>query len=143
MASIIRATSTLSGWQSNLIRQRMARILQTYRPVLAKQLKEEIDRPQFFWPGQTTRSNGQRVRSPRDIVDTGAFRDSQADFQPDPLILRYTWGGNDGPVTYAGIILRGKNARYPGRDWIRPALTAQPLGRFAVANWNRARQAVA
>ena len=136
MAFAVRATSTLRGWNANPIRQRAARVLQLYRPILAQQLKEEIQRPQFAWPRTTRRRNRSIVTTPRDIVDTGAVLASQADYQPDPLILRYSWGGNGGPVTYAGIILRGKT-NYPPRDWIKPALDEQPLRRFFIANWGR------
>lgn len=138
----ITATSTLSGWAANRIRQRTSRLLQLYRPALADQLKQEIRRPQFAWPRATVRRNGQIVTSPRDIVDTGAFISSQVDYQPDPLKLLYTWGGYDGPVSYAGIILRGKT-NYPRRDWITPAVNNLPIGRFFAANWDRARAPVA
>lgn len=138
----IRATSTLTGWGANRIRQRAARVLQLYRPAMAEQLRQEIQRPQFAWPRRTRRRNGQVVGSPRDIVDTGAFLASQVDYQPDPLKLVFTWGGYDGPVTYAGIILRGKT-NYPRRDWIRPALDNLPMARFFAQNWPRASAPVA
>jgi hypothetical protein len=145
MAFAVRATSTLRGWNANPIRQRAARVLQLYRPILRDELKSQIQAVQYAWPRQTRRRNGTTVTTPRDIVDTGAFLASQADFQPDPLILRYTWGGNGGPVTYAGIILRGISGagrdgqpRYPARDWITPALRERPLRPFFVANWGRA-----
>ena len=169
MAFAVRATSTLRGWNANPIRQRAAQVLQLYRPVLAEQLKEEIQKAQFEWPRPTRRygallgpSRGrkkvsleERARiianqggryyttagSPRNIVDSGAFLASQADYQPDPLILRYSWGGNGGPVTYAGIILRGKT-NYPPRDWIKPALDEQPLRRFFIANWGRTQRSL-
>jgi hypothetical protein len=141
MAFAVRATSTLRGWNANPIRQRAARVLQLYRPVLREQLKQEIQRQQFAWPRATRRRNRSIVTTPRDIVDTGAFLASQADYQPDPLILRYSWGGNGGPVTYAGIILRGKT-NYPPRDWIKPALDEQPLRRFFIANWGRTQRSL-
>lgn len=146
MPVAIRATSTLTGWNANRIRQRTARILQLYRPALAAQLQEEIARPQFNWPRRTVRRvglySGRIVGSPRDIVDTGRFAASQQDYQPDPLRLLYTWGGYDGPVTYAGIILRGIGNKYPARDWIRPALRNLPISTFFAQNWDRARTPV-
>lgn len=149
MAFAVRATSTLRGWTANPIRQRVQRVLQLYRPVLREQLRTEIQKPQFTWPRSTRRRNGTIVTTPRDIVDTGAFLASQTDFQPDPQKLLYQWGGNGGPVTYAGIILRGlagSSARggllYPARDWITPALRERPLRAFMVANWGRSRRSL-
>jgi hypothetical protein len=136
MAFAVRATSTLRGWNANPIRQRAAQVLQLYRPVLREELKNQIRAVQYQWPRATRRRNRTTVTTPRDIVDTGAFLASQADYQPDPLILRYSWGGNGGPVTYAGIILRGK-PNYPPRNWIRPALQERPLRQFFIANWGR------
>lgn len=141
MAFVVRATSTLQGWNTNPIRQQTARVLQLYRPILNEQLKAEIQRPQYNWPRSTRRRNGTTVTTPRNIVDTGAFLASQRSYQPDPQILRYEWGGNGGPVTYAGIILRGKT-NYPPRDWISLALAERPLTRFFAANWQRARRPI-
>lgn len=141
MAFAVRATSTLRGWSADPIRQRVARVLQLYRPVLADQLKQEISTAQFAWPRATRRRNGQTVTTPRNIIDTGAFLASQADYQPDPQRLVYQWGGNGGPVTYAGIILRGKT-NYPARDWITPAFRERPLRPFFIANWNRAGRSI-
>jgi hypothetical protein len=143
MAFVVRATSTLQGWNINPVRQQAARILQLYRKELDEQLKTEIQKPQYAWPRRTKRRNGSIVSTPRNIVDTGAFLASQRSFQPDPLILRYEWGGNGGPVTYAGIILRGRSGTgrdglpiYPARDWISLALAERPITRFFAANWN-------
>jgi hypothetical protein len=124
----------IENWNPGIIRQKLAGILREYRPVLAEQLKTEIKTSQFSWPGVTTRRNGSRVASPRNIVDTGAFLASQRDFQPEPLKLVWAWGGPQG-VTYAGIILKGKSNSYPPRDWISPALKKQPLIPFIQARW--------
>lgn len=131
----VRPTRTrVENWNPGLIRARLTRILGEYRPVLAEQLRTEIRSPQFSWPGTTRRRNGSIVGSPRNIVDTGAFLSSQRDYRPDPLTLVYAWGG-PGPVTYAGIILRGKGASYPPRDWITRALQQQPLVPFIQSRW--------
>ena len=124
----------VENWNPGIIRQKLAGILLDYRPVLAEQLKTEIRTSQFSWPGITQRRNGSSVGSPRNIVDTGAFLASQRDFQVEQLKLAYAWGGPGG-VTYAGIILRGKNMKYPPRDWISPALQKQPLVPFIRARW--------
>lgn len=124
----------IENWNPGIIRQKLTRILSDYRPVLAEELKESIRSPQFSWPRQTRRKNGTLVGSPRNIVDTGAFLASQRDYQPEPLSLLYAWGG-PGPVTYAGIILKGKDASYPPRDWIARALQNQPLVPFIQSRW--------
>lgn len=40
--------------------------------------QDAIEAPIWFWPNNTQRSDGTIVGSPRDIVDTGALRDSQS-----------------------------------------------------------------
>lgn len=134
----VTATATILGWQGNVIRRRVASLLELYRPVLREQLKQEIRKPQYSWPRATKRRNGTIVTSPRNIVDTGAFVNSQTDFFLDPRKLLFTWGGFGGPVTYAGIILRGKS-NYPSRDWITKAIAERPLAQFAIKNWGRTR----
>lgn len=39
--------------------------------------QDAIEAPIWYWPNFTVRSSGNIVGSPRDIVDTGALRDSQ------------------------------------------------------------------
>lgn len=142
MPVAIRATSTFTGWNADRIKQRAARTLDGYQEALNRQLQEEIARPQFRWPRTTRRRvglySGRLAGTQRDIIDTGRFAASQNSKRPDPLRLLYTWGGYDGPVTYAGIILRGK-ANYPRRDWISPALRALPIERYFAQNWGRVR----
>jgi hypothetical protein len=122
------------NWNPGIIRTKLAGIMREYRPVLAEQLKTEIKTSQFNSPNITRRKNGSTVGSPRNIVDTGAFLASQRDFQAEPLKLVYAWGGPGG-VNYAGIILKGKAANYPPRDWISPALQKKPLVPFIQARW--------
>jgi hypothetical protein len=124
----------IENWNPAIIRQKLTRILRDYRPVLAEELRESIKATQFSWPRTTKRKNGQLAGLTRNIVDTGAFLASQRDFQPEPLELVYAWGGA-GPVTYAGIILKGKGASYPPLDWITKALQKQPLVPFIQARW--------
>jgi hypothetical protein len=124
----------VEDWNPGIIRQKLTRILQDYRPVLAEELRESIKATQFSWPRTTKRKNGQLAGLTRNIVDTGAFLASQRDFQPEPLKLVYAWGGPQG-VTYAGKILRGKGASYPPRDWITRALQKQPLVPFIQSRW--------
>ena len=131
----VSGTVRITQWNADTFQRRARAILDAYRPRMNEQLRQEIQRSQFSWPRETRRRNGQRVGSPRDIVDTGAFLGSQRSYRTAPLQLRYAWGGSGG-VNYAGIILRGK-ANYPARDWISPALVALPPGTFFANEWRR------
>ena len=124
----------VENWNPGIIRQKLARILSDYRPVLAEELKTSIKTVQFYWPRTTQRKNGQPADVTRNKVDTGAFLSSQRDYQPEPLKLVWAWGGPGG-VTYAGIILEGKGDSYPPTDFITPALRKQPIVPFIQARW--------
>ncbi|MEL7494648.1 MAG: hypothetical protein AAGJ95_11895 [Cyanobacteria bacterium J06554_11] len=80
-----------------------------------------IESSLFAWPNFTNRVNGQTVGSPRDIVDTGEFRDSQSYTAINPLLYRFVWA-----IEYALVILYGYTTRagntYAARDWIAETL---------------------
>lgn len=130
---------TLTGWNSNQLRLRVVAVFGQYIKAIDQQFKDEIKLVQWSWPRTTYRRNGTIEGSPRDIVDTGAFLGSQRRERPDPLTVRFTWGG--GSVTYAGIILKGKGPSYPPRDWVALALRNLPLDRYFAEAWVRERQA--
>jgi len=71
----------------------------------------------FPWPRITIRKYREPAGSPRDIVDSGAFRNSQSYSFPSPLLARFIWD-----IEYAAIILYGATLRNGGRiearDWI-------------------------
>ena len=131
----VTATFRITQWNDAQILNRASRILTEYAKQLAEQTKTEIQTSQFSWPRITHRRNGSLVGSPRNIVDTGAFLNSQRSYRLDPLRARIAWGGSGG-VSYAGIILRGKS-NYPRRDWISPAVAKLPIGPFFANNWSR------
>lgn len=136
MAVKVQATYKLTGWNSNQLKLRVPVILTAYGQVMDKQLKEEIQKFQFRWPRETKRKSGAVVGSPRDIVDTKAFLRSQRRDRPDATTLRFTWN-----TPYSALILTGyttnKGTVVPGRNWIKPALQAQPLDRFFAAEWRK------
>lgn len=132
----VRASYTISGWQGDRLKRRVTDIVTDYAKALDDQLKEEIRKPQFAWPGQTIRRNASIVGSPRDIVDTGAFLRSQVRERVSATQVKFTWG-NGGGVNYTGIILRGKGSNYPSRNWIEPALRNLPLEQFFAGAWVR------
>jgi hypothetical protein len=153
---MIRATYKLTGWNTTALRERIPVILTKYGMKLDKQLKEEIRRVQFTWPGDTKRygrlknvtsiSSRRRIigqqggkpytlaGSPRNIVDSGDFLRSQERSQPTPTTLVFRWNS-----PYAQWIFNGfttsSGTTWPGRDWIKPALEAQPLDRFFADEW--------
>jgi hypothetical protein len=136
MAVQVRASYKLTGWNAPQLKLRVANIMTAYGKAIDQQFKEEIQLVQFSWPGTTYRKNGTIEGSPRDIVDTGAFLASQRRERFNATTIKFTWG-NSG-VNYAGYILQGVSGRnYPGRDWIKPALTNLPLDGFFRAEWSR------
>jgi hypothetical protein len=130
----VKASYKLTGWNGTQLQARVPFILSKYESAFSKQLKEEIKLVQFSWPLTTYRRNGTIEGSPRDIVDTGAFLNSQVVTRPNDFTIQYTWG-NSG-VTYAGFILRGVPGKnYPPRDWIGLALNNLPLEPFFAKQW--------
>lgn len=134
MSVTAKATYKLTGWNATQLRLRIPAILTAYGTVIDKQLKEEIKQVQFPWPRATKRKNQTTVTSPRDIVDLGGFLRSQRRDRPSATQLRFIWS-----APYAPLILNGyvttKGSVVPERNWIKPALEAQPLDRFFADEW--------
>lgn len=142
MAVQVKATYNLKGWNGTQLKLRVPQILTAYGQVMDKQLKAEIQTPQFSWPRPTKRRNRQTVTSPRDIVDLGGLLRSQKRDRPSATQLRFTWDARsqDG-FAYVPLVLTGyttnRGTVVPGRNWIRPALEAVPLDRFFAAEWRK------
>ena len=64
-----------------------------------------IESPRYGWPGETLRRSGERAGTTRNIVDLGAFRDSQEYRFINPFLAEFSWGG--GSVDYAPQIFFG------------------------------------
>ncbi|MCP4881807.1 MAG: hypothetical protein GY905_14790 [Gammaproteobacteria bacterium] len=109
---------------------------------LEAQLTKEIGKEQFDWPQATFRGkhrskknrdeNTQRVGSPRDIVDSGFFRESISVSRPAQGKARFVWN-----APYSRYILKGystKHGNWPARDWIAKALKALPPARIIKKN---------
>lgn len=138
----VKASFKLTGWNSTQLKLRVPVILTAYGKVLDQQLKDEIKTDQFNWPRTTRRRNRSTVGSPRDIADLGGFLRSQRRDRPDATTLRFTWEAKSkGGFAYAPLILLGyttnRGTVVPGRNWIKPALEAQPLDRFFAAEWRK------
>lgn len=142
MALQVQARFQLTGWNAPQLKMRIPQILTAYGTVLDQQLKAEIQTAQFSWPRATKRRNGATVTSPRDIVDTRAFLQSQRRDRPNATQLRFTWDvKSEGGFAYAPLILTGyttsKGTVVPGRNWIKPALINEPLEPFFAAQWRK------
>lgn len=138
------AKVVFKNWNADrLLRRVPRRILDDYGPLISFQLQQEIATKQFDWPTVTVRKNGQIVQPGlRDIVDTGELIGSQSEpqiiEQQGRVSLRIVW-----TAPYSGQVLRGNylvgtvrnNYIAPARDWISPALKAQPFKPFFVARW--------
>lgn len=117
-----------------LIEERLERAWERYSQLLEAQFTKEISTKQFNWPTtyKTTRGSYNRkgkgresVGSPRDIIDSGALRQSIGRSQPGPFAYRYSWN-----VDYSVYVLKGYRTKagnqMPPRDWITPALVKLP-----------------
>jgi hypothetical protein len=155
----IKATLELKGWNSKLLAERAGFILEEYGTVMDKQLKEEIQAVNYQWPATwpaghpregkpriTYRRNGQKVRTPRNIVDLGGLLKSQRkEYAADngKYQLTFTWDAkSDKGFMYAGLILTGyvvgpRGTVVPPRNWIKPALDKHPLDSFFIAEWRK------
>lgn len=113
---------------------KLEKAFERYSQLLEAQFTKEITTKQFTWPTayKTTRGSYNRkgkgresVGSPRDIEDSGAFRQSQLRTKINGG-FRYTW-----TVPYSAPILYGyrtkRGNQMPARDWITPALQKFPI----------------
>jgi hypothetical protein len=154
--TVVRTTYKLTGWNTTALRNRIPVILTQYGMKLDKQLKEEIRKMQFSWPNETRRYGalknvtslrrrsriiGQQggkpyrvVGSPRDIVDSGDFLRSQERAQPNGTTLVFKWNTPYASRIFTGYTT-GAGTTLPPRNWIKPALDAQPLDRFFADQW--------
>lgn len=99
-----------------------------YTERLEAQFTKEVSRPQFDWPAATRRGRGDGAEliqtGKRDIVDSGAFRQSIQRRKTSKGHIRFSWD-----VPYSLYILKGyrtKNSHWPGRNWISVALKNLP-----------------
>lgn len=81
----------------------------------------------FYWDRITRRTNGDIVYTPRDIVDTGTFLNSQYIEKDSPT--RYIIGWR---AEYASTILTGQDrsdgTRMPGRNWVAKTFDRWSMG---------------
>ncbi len=119
---------------ATLIEDRLERAWERYSQRLEAQFTKEIGTKQFSWPSEykTTRGSYNRkgkgresVGSPRDIIDSGALRQSIQRTQTGKFAYRFSWN-----VDYSLYVLKGYRTsagnQMPPRDWITPALFKLP-----------------
>jgi hypothetical protein len=130
----VRTSYRLQGWNATQLKLRIPAILTAYGKTIDAQFKEEIKTVQYPWDRPTRRKNGATVESPRDIVDLGGFLRSQRRERVNATTLRFSWN-----VPYASLIFNGYTTNRGSvcrpRNWIEPALKAQPLDRFFADQW--------
>jgi hypothetical protein len=135
----VRTSYRLQGWNATQLKLRVPAILTAYGKTIGTEFQEQIKLVQYPWPRRTYRKNGTIEESPRDIVDLGGFLRSQRRERVNATTLRFSWN-----VPYASRIFTGwtssnkrtgRTTTWPPRNWIKPALDAQPLDRFFADQW--------
>jgi len=133
----IQSKFDISKWNGPQLVQRARFVFGRYTTEVFPKFQESIEAQKFEWPNVTIRKNGQVVTSPRNIVDTGAFKASQERTMLNATTALFTWN-----VPYSSLILTGYTTktgkRMPARDWIRPVLETEfPMERYFEAEWRR------
>ena len=133
----IQAKFDISKWNGPQLVQRARFVFGKYCTEVYPKFQKSIEDQKFEWPNVTIRKNGQVVTSPRNIIDTGAFKLSQQREMLNATTCLFTWN-----VPYSSLILTGyltkTGKRLPPRDWIRPVLQDEfPMERFFEAEWQR------
>jgi hypothetical protein len=89
----------------------------------ADQCQQELRSDKWNWPGETIRSSGVTVGSPRDIVDTGDLINSQQPTriqqQGDRTVATIEYSSDHAAVVHEGW---ADQTIYPGRPWSKTAL---------------------
>lgn len=90
-------------------------------------LQDAFDSAVYFWDRDTIRSDGSVAGSPRDIVDTGALKDSQTPARQITL-TRYqiAWTVPYAVLVLLGGVNRSDGSVTPGRNWVEIALELLP-----------------
>lgn len=125
----------VTKWNAPKLVGKIPKILKDYGTVLGPQLQEEISAKNYGWPRFTLRKSGEKVpKGKRNIVDLGILRDSQGPALVKKAVLTITYGANYSEAVLTGYV-NDNGGIEPGRNWISPALRAQPLLPYFVAKW--------
>jgi hypothetical protein len=131
MADILR-------WNDDQLLEKAKLIAYAYVDLLADETRSQISQKVYEWGGATKRRNGQLIKEGerRDVVDTGALRESQT-VELNDQGGKITW---DPPEGYAAKRFRGTGYGERGRpaDWITPVLDKNPFPAYFIREWQRA-----
>jgi hypothetical protein len=96
--------------------------------ILNARFQAALAAPVYEWnPGvNTTRSNGQTVGSPRNIVDTGLLRQSNTGPEINGLRVRYRWNAPYAVAVHEGAQLENGTV-LPPRPWTAAVLGTEPV----------------
>jgi hypothetical protein len=133
----IKSELKLTNWNGPRLAQRAIFVFGDYCTQLFPKFQDSIVQQRYDWPQITIRKNGQVVTSPRNIVDSGAFKLSQERTMLNATTCLFTWN-----VPYSSLILTGYTTKagniMPPRDWITPVLRDEfPMARFFENEWKR------
>jgi hypothetical protein len=92
----------------------------------AEEQVRQIEAVEWPWPRKTVRSTGEVAGSPRNIVDTGALRDSLNIEWISPTEAIYHWDVDYAIYVHQGAVL-ASGTDLPARPWIYAALTEYDL----------------
>jgi hypothetical protein len=84
--------------------------------VLPENFSAELLDEKWPWPGQTVRSSGAVVGSPRNVYDTGELFDSYYRRKDGPTRYVHGWSAPHALPTHEGAQLRNGGTIYP-RPW--------------------------
>lgn len=92
---------------------------------LPQAFRAEAEAEKFQWPRETIRSSGSVVNSPRSVVDTGTFRDSQETQRAGKNTYVHAW-----TAPYSALVINGATLRsgtmLPARDVTQVPLEQLP-----------------
>jgi hypothetical protein len=96
----------------------------------AEACDDAFDDSVWDWSGTTHRRNGETAGSPRNIVDTGALRDSRQPPEVAGANASLTWNADYAAATFLGAVFRDRAASLPARNL--PRYVAQDFNFAAV-----------
>jgi hypothetical protein len=132
--TVVRTSYRLTGWNATQLKLRVPAILTAYGKAVGNEFQAQIKAVQYPWDRPTRRKNGATVGSPRDIVDLGGFLRSQRRERVNATTLRFSWNTPYASLIFSGYTTNRGTVCRP-RNWIEPALNAQPLDRFFADQW--------
>jgi hypothetical protein len=119
------------------LEQRMLQACETAASVgfaeLNARFQATIGAKVWNWPRETLRVNNKAVGSPRNIVDTGALRQSNVFSMTGPLTATFAWTTNYASYVHEGAMIfpwgniKAKRVFTPPRPWTSAALGTEKV----------------